>query len=347
MALAVEWAVFVNGLDVSARMNRYIESIEATGNSGGKADSARLVFDDTDGRVMLPPKGAPVEIQIEGRQVFKGYTDAPECIISRGGGQTLEVACSGFDKTGKAKQAINLHKDDCTLKEFLEEAAQKAGIKGIKVDDELGKIKRPYWSARGRNFLHLGQALAEEFGATFKLRADQAVFAKRGEGTVPGGGSTPTITATRGLNLIEARIRPFEGRPRYAKARVRRYDRKKAKHITEDIEIGNAPGGGDVVDILGEGRPDEGSAKDAAKGRKTESEREGGSGSITILIEVDAEPEGTCILSGFRPGADGSYRIETRTHRVTRDGAETSLTVKQPQGDAGTDSRGSGGSSGE
>jgi phage protein D len=340
MSLATQWSVSVAGIDCSDAMNPYILSIETVDKAGGSSDTATLEFDDAEGQCKLPRKGDPVTITLEGVEVFVGVVDDAESSGSRGGGMTLSVACTSVDKRGKVKERQNLHKDNSTLEEFLKAAAKKAGITSVKVDKAFASIKREWWSTEGRSFLQLGRELAEEFGATFKIRGKAATFAKRGEGGSPGGGSLPSVSVVYGDNLISWRIRPYESRPRYAKARLRWYDRKKAKWKQEDVEVGNQPGS-DALDIGGQARADQGAAKDAGKGRKTESEREGGAGDVTILLAVEARAEGTCIVSGVRPGVDGSYRIETATHRVSRGGSETRLSLKQPQGEAGTDSRGS------
>ncbi|ACL55607.1 phage late control D family protein [Methylobacterium nodulans] len=339
MSLATSWRVLVNGLDASDRMNPYIESIETTDNAGGKSDSASIVFDDTDGQVKLPTKGDPVEIELEGVSVFKGVVDSAESSAARGSGMQLTVSCKSVDKRGKVKERLHKHKDDATLEDFLKDAAKAAGLKDVKVDKSFASIKRPYWSTDGRTFLQLGQELAEELGATFKIQGDTAVFAKRGQGGTPGGGTMPTVRAIRRQNLVSWRITPKETRPRYAKARVRWYDRKEAKWKQEDVEIGNAPGAPEVLDLPAAPRATQDHAKDAGKGRKTESEREGGSGEVTLLLAVEARAEGTCEVIGTRPGVDGSYRIESVTHKVSRSGAETTLSIKQPQGSAGSDDR--------
>ena len=340
--LSVSWAVTVNGRLMTDRMNPYIERIECTDKAGETSDSASLVFDDSGGQCVLPPKGATIQIELEGTLVFDGFVDQAESVGARGSGMQLNVSCTSVDKRGKAKERQGLHKDDATLEEFLKEAAKKAGIDSVKVDPDLGKMKRPYWSTDGRSFLQLGRELAEEYGATFKIKGKKAVFAKRGNGTAPGGGALPSVSAIRGENLISWRLQPYESRPRFSKVRQRYFDRSEAKWEEEEVEVGSAPGAPEAVDLGDAARADKDAAKSAAGGRKTESEREGGSGDVTILLDVGAWAEGTCLVAGLRAGVDGTYRIESRTHVVDRDGSETRLSLKQPQGEAGTDSRASG-----
>jgi phage protein D len=65
-----------------------------------------------------------------------------------------------------------------------------------------------------------------------------------------------------------------------------------------------------------------------------------GTGTVTIEGNVDAVPDGTCVVTGTRDGVDGSYRIDGVTHTLDRaSGFKTSMLLKQPGGGAGTDSR--------
>ncbi len=149
------------------------------------------------------------------------------------------------------------------------------------------------------------------------------------------------MRAVRGDNLISWRLSPSESRPRFAKARVRYYDRKAAKWKQEDVEVGASPGRrlrrwrGGVIDLPTGPRADKDQAKSAAKGRKTASEREGGSGEVTLVFAVEARAEGTCVVEDVRAGIDGSYRIESVVHRVSRGPSTTTLQLKQPQGETG------------
>lgn len=347
MVDAPQWSITLAGRPLSARANRAVEEIEVSGKSGGEGGSARIIMNDKGGQAILPPDNTPVTITINGRLRFRGFVDAPEGDAARGGGQRLTLNCSAVDKSTKVKEGLNFSKADCTLQEFMDEAAKKAGMKSVKLDPELGKTKRKHWAAQGRTFLQLGEWVAKEFGATFVPRGDQAVIAARGQGKTASGQTLPTVRAVVGENVHTWRIKPKQGRPRYEKGRIRYLDRKAGKWKEEDVEFGPSPtgsGGGKGAVDVGTPRADKDAAKAAAKGRKVQAEREGGEGTVVISLNVAVEAEGTLLVIGARPGFDGPYRIESWADRISRgQPSTTTCEIKQPQGEAGTDSRTKGG----
>lgn len=340
MAWAMTWRVVIGGQEMTDRWNPFLTAIEASDKAGTASDSAELSFDNSEGQLLFPEKRTPIQIYLAGQLVFEGFTDEPRSSGARGQGRVFSVSCRGFDPGGKAKQSLDFHKDEASLKEFLEDAGKRAGLKGVKIDKTLGAIKRDYWAPAGHSFLQLGQALADELGATFKIRGDQAVFVKRGDGQSASGQALATIRAVWGENLISWDISPNMGRPQHSKARIRYFDRKAAAFKEEDVEIKSGEGAPNALDIGLMEAADKGSATSAAKGKKTKGEREAGGGTVRIDCDPSAKAEGTLILVGADPGVDGSYRIESATHKLSRSGgSETSLSVKQPSGEAGKDSR--------
>jgi uncharacterized protein len=336
----VPWKVIVDGVDMSDRMNDFLLSIEVTDKAGSASDTASLKFDDSDAKMFLPKDGAKVKIEVKGATIFEGVTDEIRSSGARGQGRMMSVSCKGMDSRGKVKEPLAVHKDNCTLQAFLDACAEDAGIKSVTIDPEFKGQSRDYWTSDGESFVHLGQRIAEELGGSFKIRGDKAVLAKRGEGKTPGGQSLPTVTAEYGVNLISWDVAPFTGRNRYTKAKVRYFDRKEAKYKEEDVEIKGKSGQPESTDAVRFTAGDKDQAKLIAKGRKAESEREGGEGSVRIDIDVAARAEGTCRVVGTRPGVDGEYRIESVSHSLTRSGgAISTLELKQPQGKAGQDER--------
>lgn len=343
MPWSVEWRVLVDDVDLTSAMRPYLTKVTVSDKDGTASDSCSLEFDDSGGQVKLPAEGASVQVFLQGVSVFVGKVDSVRSRGSRGGGRLLSVGAKGFDTKGKAKQPQSHHMDDATLQQFLDQAASKAGLKGIILDPAFANISRDYWSASSESFLHLGQKLARELGGTFKIRGDQAVLAKRGQGLSPTGQPMPTVVGIappagkKTGNVINWDIKPIIGRAKFKKLKARYFDRPSASFKEIEVETENDA---EAADEARTTAADEGQAKAVAEGRKTDSEREGGQGSVTLDLEPTAQAEGTFILTGARPGIDGTYRISGVTHQADRSGGSTtSLELKQPTGSAGKDER--------
>lgn len=120
--------------------------------------------------------------------------------------------------------------------------------------------------------------------------------------------------------------------------RVSYFDKDKGKRVNVDADIDDA----DVDAILREhlSSASEKHAKGRANALKKESQRQAGQGTVEIVGDPSAEPEANCTLSGVRPGVDGTYRVHSVSHRLSKkSGFVTTLELRQPQDGAGKDKR--------
>lgn len=333
--------ITIGGQNVSSAVLPRLISLSVTDKAGVSSDTVSIDIDDTDGVVLLPQEGVEITVDLgddEGvYRVFEGTLDEVRSKGSRSGGMTISVSGKGFDTKGKAKEPKQKHWDDKSLKDVFGEAAEAAGL-SVVVDSSLGEIKRPYWAQQTESFIHFGERIARENGATFKVVGKRAILAKRNGGSSAAGQALPAVSAVNGVNLLSWDIAPVLGRPRFRKVRTRHYNRKTATWQTEDVEVEDEDTEAEWIRRNSAGDADE--AKAASNSTKDDIEREKGGGSISIDGTAMPQPEGTIVLSGSRPGIDGIYRIETVTQTFDRNsGWTTRLDVKQPQGDAGTDGR--------
>jgi phage protein D len=331
----VSWKVQVDGRDVTSAMRPYLIDIEVQDKAGSVSDTCSLTFDDRDGQALLPRDGALVSVYLEGVLVFEGTVDSCRSSGSRGSGRTLKVSAKGFDSRGKVKQPQNFHKDDATLQEFLEDAAKQAGLNEVRIDPELADITRDYWAAEGESFLHIGERLAREHHATFKIRGKTAVLVRRGKDQ-----GLPTVHGRVGDNVISWDIAPYTGRKVFTKAKVSWFDRGEATFREEEVEFALDRDLPEAENVIRSIAADQDQAKAIGEARKSEAGREGGEGNVELDLTDEAQAEGMFILSGARRGVDGSYRIECVRHKASRSGGSTTtLELKQPGGGAGKDGR--------
>lgn len=322
------WTVTVDGRDVSTAMRPKLIGADIDDQPGMEADAARLRFDDRDGQIIMPPVGKPISIAADGVVIFAGVVDSTPWTLARGEGRILDIVASSVDLRGKAKERQAWHMDDATLADALGKAAGDAGFT-ITVDPALASIRRDYWSPDGRSFLAWSQELADELGATFKVSGSRAVFAQRGTGLSPNGGPLPSVRAEIGRNVLALRIDVTASRGRYGQAEARWFDREAGEFKSKTVELSADVG---AVNRAKRTFQDEGEADSFLEGRRAAEERDAAIGTVEMLFTPEARTEGTLILAGARPGVDGTYRIVSVSHSVTRtEGARTTLGLGQPK----------------
>jgi len=344
------YRVIVGGTDVSDRIAPYLISLQVVDKAGNTSDTCRVTLDDRDGQFGLPTKGDPMVVYLGNTaqglvERFTGVVDTVESQGDRGGGMRLDIAGKGQDNTSAIKQPTQKHWDDKGLGDVMSEAGRAAGLESVEVHSSLASIRRPYWSMDDESLIHFGRRVAAEVGGTFKIIGRKGVLVPRSAGISASGKPLTDIVAQRGVNLISWAIAPDIARPQYQKVRGRYYDRKAARWMEKEIEVGGGTGGSasagsSVRNSVTFSRADEGEAEKAAGAEGTDSEREKGGGRVDIAGNPLALAEATCQVIGTRPGIDGTYTIESATDTLTRGGGYiTSLDLVRPGGSAGRDSR--------
>jgi phage protein D len=339
---AIFW-VSVNGDDVTAGLSPYVTSIRIRDAAGLASDTATVDVEDSYGQLQLPQAGASISIGLgwEGGAalvMFEGVVDDIGSTCGRGQGRMLAISAKSADTRGPLKDKAEKNKDESSFGDVATEWGQAAGLSEVAVHPDLAAIERPWWGMQGESYLAWGARHARELDATFKVMGQRAVFVPRSQGQSASGKALQAIRAAWGENLITWSLKPVLGRPSYGKFRVRWFDQAEAKWKTEEVEAEDADVPAVATDRLA--AVSQAEAQGRAGSRRTEAAREGGGGTVTIDGEPAAQAEAECEVSGARPGIDGRYRIDVVEHSFTRSGGfTTTLTLKQPGGEAGTDDR--------
>lgn len=332
------YQVFIAGQDVTSRFDPLLLSIKITRSAKEASDEATLELSDHHGQILLPQERALVLININGAQAFEGFVSDVDYEFDKGDGRRLTVSASSIDQGSKVKEPVMRHKDDASFQDVAKEWGAKAGLQ-VSLAGSITGVHRKYWLAQNESFMSWGQRMAQEYGASFKIIGSRCFIVSLNEGISISGKTLPPVDAACGDNLKSGSIAPIISRPKFKNVEISYFDVAKGKRVKVD-----APTGIDDVDSALRTvitAADEDQAKKRAEAHGKNSDREKGGGSVTILGNVYAEPEALCNLSGIRPGIDGSYRIASVEHSLTKKGGfETTLNLKQPQNGAGVDIRG-------
>lgn len=329
MTIFTAVTIEINGSDVSGRLQPLMTSVSVERSAGKAADSATIELANPDAKYRVPKDRDQVKIKINGDWVFEGFVNDVNCHLAKSGGRTISVSASSMDHGAKVKEPVLRHKDDATLEDVMKDFGGKAGL-DVTVIGSVASIKRAYWLQQNESFSSWAHRVAREVGGTLKIIGNRAFFTARNEGVSSSGRPLTTIIAAVGRNLKSADLQPVVNKPRYKKVKISYFDIGKGERIEEEVDTGIDGVDAALRTLFNAADKDQAKIKAGSLGK--ESDREKGGGSVTILGDTRAEPEGKCAVSGVMEGADGTYLIDGVTHSVSKSsGFETKLELRKPE----------------
>ncbi len=331
--------IMVAGNDVTNRLMPHLISVRVVDK--GEA-TAEIELDDRDGQLPIPPPGAPVTVDLgwksEGsKNVFDGTINDLQYQTSREGGRIMIVHARGLDQFSTAKQpsSDNLGegapdgqdsgqqhsafdwmnyvsgKDHVSLKAW----PQAQGI--------LSGITKDWWDQNNESLMHLTTKLMEQYHLLSRFHGGNKldIFAP---------GEKGDVQAVWGDNLISTDVRPLSARGSWAGGQQHFFSMMNGQWKRMAKQFGMPdPWSGAIAQFLPQ-VPAE-SQEDAQGQTEGMMEGEGasaGHGRIMINGEPSALYGCRCVVSGVRPGVDGTYNaVDAVEHIYSRKGYVTMLDV--------------------
>ncbi|MEI2387464.1 contractile injection system protein, VgrG/Pvc8 family [Breoghania sp. JC706] len=319
--------VHVDGEPVSAGF--YQRLIEATVRdaTGQDADSVELTFDDAGNGIEIPREGAELSVRFGfrggGAWVVGLFIVEKSTIEGGTGGEFLKLSGRGADMRKDLKEPLSEHFDGETLGGIIRTLADRHGLKA-EVSPELAGLKVPYAARVDQSALDFGTRLADRFGALFSVKGGKMLLVKRGSGSVSGQ-PLPSLTIARS-DCVSWSFQ-VEPRPRFGKASAKWFDRETGETKVERVSTGLEGPDKHLRHALA-------SKEEAEKAAASEGERlsrGSASGSVKLAGLPEAQAEANVTLAGFRPEANGLWRIATVEHRFGST-FETSIELEAPEG---------------
>ena len=313
--------VVVNGVDYTQRFDPVMKSVEVTDGEGTKSDSASITVADPEGSTFMPEPDAKVEILLghEGQGValaFRGKVESVRASGSKGGGRELKISAKGLDGKSKAKEPTDRSAENKTFGEVAEEWGRAAGMNGVKIAQSIRNIRREWWGMQNESFLHWFERHADELGGTARISDNEAIMVEAGAGESASGKKLPTITATWGGNIINYDVDPYTARAQQQQTRARFYDREQARWREVQVQVEDTDA--QARSRRTQAASSEGNARQNAQSDRKKSKRKKGGGTVTIIGDATARPEGTLVLAQCREGVDGEYKITSITHSYSK-----------------------------
>lgn len=320
-----------DGLDITDNFNDRTVSIEITlGSGGGDNDVFQIVVDDRDWIVDAPAVGAQLSIHLGYKEIglaFMGIYEIDEI--------TFEGIPKQIKITGKSASTTNLMKaqayaqyDNKTVKDIVSSIGQSAGIQ-VEVHQSLANKKIPFRNQTGISNYHILHELERHFDAVAKVLNGRLVFMPRDIGQDAGG--------TRMMRLY---LEPHHV-ANWAVKHNQRFEFKevqaswwnKQKNTREWIKAPVAQGAEeDAPYRVNREFASQQEAQEYANARAKQLFRATGEAKA-MLAKGDpwVREQMPVVFANFREGVNGSYIIETVTHKYTKQGAlTTEFTARNP-----------------
>ena len=354
----------VDGKDVTKKWDPRLISITITDPEEAN-NEAQIELDDSQsgsysGGVQsgwfgpLPRLGSPLILRLgwlteNSYRVFNGWVWDIESSNQRKSGRRLQIIGQSAMSSGKVRRdsywgdgaqkptggSEPTEGAGITLGTVLKDAGKAAGYGEVTIHPALASITRPYWIQTRESAHQFMWRLARENGGIFKVDGKVVGVGEKDGFTNAFGEALPTIAATVGQNVIAWRIKPFVTRPAYSEARAAHTSlstglTKFAQAAIKGDAAGTFQGMDEAFTQLWT-RAAEGEAKQDADSQGQESTRAQAQGWIVIQGEPQAISQCKIVLTGARPGVNGTYKAKQVEHQYSRQsGFITRIDVIEP-----------------
>ncbi|MEW6166047.1 MAG: phage late control D family protein [Pseudomonadota bacterium] len=192
------WTLTVDGIDITATVAERLVSLTLTDNRGFEADQLDLVLDDTDGRLDLPPRGAPVRLAIGWQDtgtVDKGAYVVDE-IEHSGAPDQLTIRARSADLRGGLTTQMERSFDQVTFGDIVRTVAGENGYLPV-VAPDLAAEALDHVDQTNESSANLLTRLARMFDAVACVKDGRLLCLRAGEGRTASGKPLPAFVIER------------------------------------------------------------------------------------------------------------------------------------------------------
>lgn len=192
------FSITIEGKDVTTALDARLMSLTLTDNRGFEADQLDLELDDADGQIVLPRRGAVIQLALgwKGQPLFpKGAFTVDE--IEHSGAPdrlTIRARSADFRETLNTRREKSWHQT--TVGEVVKEIAARHNLKVALGKDLTDKVL-DHMDQTNESDASFLMKLARQYGAIASVKDGNLLFIRQGQGRTASGKPLPVITITR------------------------------------------------------------------------------------------------------------------------------------------------------
>ncbi|WP_112286847.1 contractile injection system protein, VgrG/Pvc8 family [Rahnella sp. AN3-3W3] len=311
-----------------------IISLSVTDNSGFTADTLNLTFDDSDGQLQMPVRGAVLHLHLGwSKQALYdcGYFTV-DTVVYSGSPDRIVVTARSADFRGSFTTKLSQSYDDYTLGAIVRIISSRNKLDLPVIPQELDSIKIPHIDQTAETDSYFITRLAQSYGAQVTVKNGAILFFKAGTGRTASGQTIPwkTIVRSDGDNHNYQMM----DKKAYTGVKAQWHDLQKA--TTSNVALKNSgeksytAGSGDNILQLSKIFPDEETARRAADAVFYQIQNDSASFSIRLALgRADLSAQTPVNVQGFKDVIDSqNWVIDSAVHEMNEKGFTTTLNLK-------------------
>ncbi|CNC24123.1 phage late control D family protein [Yersinia similis] len=195
-----DYSISVDGIDKTGGIKKRLMSLTLTDNRGFEADQLDIEFDDADGKVELPRRGAKIAVSLgwKGAALIDKGTFTVDEIEHSGAPDKLTVRARSAD----FRETLNIRRDQSyhktTIGGIIKTVAERNKLAPTlnKTMSDLAVDHIDQTNESDGNFI---TRLAKQYGAIAAVKNGNLLFIRQGQSKTASGKPIPMMTIIRGL----------------------------------------------------------------------------------------------------------------------------------------------------
>lgn len=195
-----DYSISVDGIDKTGGIKKRLMSLTLTDNRGFEADQLDIEFDDADGKVELPRRGAKIAVSLgwKGAALIDKGTFTVDEIEHSGAPDKLTIRARSAD----FRETLNIRRDHSyhktTIGGIIKTVAERNKLTPTlnKAMSDLAVDHIDQTNESDGNFI---TRLAKQYGAIAAVKNGNLLFIRQGQAKTASGKPIPAMTIIRGL----------------------------------------------------------------------------------------------------------------------------------------------------
>ena len=323
-----DFQIFIDGVDITSRINDRLLSLTVNDAAGTKSDTVRIVLDDRGNRIAEPPDGALI-------RVFMGYKGLPLVHMGTFVLDTIDynIAPDKMIITGKAADFGGTIKDQKTrnwdgmaLPDIVTTIAKEHGL-APKIADRFRNVRYDYLAQKAESDINFLTRTGKEHDALVSIKDQSLLFLGKGAGKSASGITLPQTWIYKSQLLPGSRVSKNKA---VAYKSIAATWHNKQTGEKETVKAGEGSPVFEVTHVYSSKK----TAQQGAQAKLDEQARTGHSISLKVLGNPIMRAEGQLVIVGLRSGIPTTWSMEAVAHRLSGGGYTCGIGGELPTDEA-------------